>query len=225
MMNGSYIDGATNPETSQALARDRQGAVPGHAGSDRDALPGDPDPPAQAGRAGAPGSIRRSAKDRRRERQSIRGYLLGDPERTGVSPEPLTRPVRAPASERIVPLDSTRAEAQRECRHEPPEPPVSGTDPTAGDAACRRRRDRRLGFRLDRGPGGRNGHEPQPPQVVHSALDVRRPEPDRYVRPQARPRQQRTVQTDPDGGAGDAPGAALAASSPSRPRISPSSAR
>ena len=33
------------------------------------------------------------------------------------------------------------------------------------------------------------GRRPEPPQVVHSALDVRRPEPDRHVRPQAGPRQ------------------------------------
>ena len=52
MMNGSYIDGATNPETSQVVGRDRQGPVPGHAGSDRNPLPRDPDAPPEARRAG-----------------------------------------------------------------------------------------------------------------------------------------------------------------------------
>ncbi len=71
-----------------------------------------------------------------------------------------------------------------------------------------------LGLRLDRGPGGRHGRAPEPPQVVHPALDVRRPEPDRHLRPQARPRQQRPVQADRDGGAGDAPRPAPAEARP-----------
>ena len=104
MMNGSYIDGATNPETSQVFGRDRQGPIPGHAGSDRNPLPRDPDPPPEARRAVAPGSIRRAAQDRRRPGKSTRGHLLGHPERARVPSEPLTRPVRVGAIERIRPV-------------------------------------------------------------------------------------------------------------------------
>ncbi len=63
MMNGSYIDGATNPETSQILGGDRQGTVSGHAGSDRNPLPRHLDPPPAARRAGTLGSICRAEKN------------------------------------------------------------------------------------------------------------------------------------------------------------------
>ena len=43
------------------------------------------------------------------------------------------------------------------------------------------------------------GRPRQTPQAfVHLAVDVRRPEPDRYVRPEGRPRQRWSVQADPD---------------------------
>src|SRR5262249_19001178 len=74
--------------------RDRQGPLPGHAGSHRDPVPRDPDPPPEAGRAGDPDSLRRAEEDRRRPGESTRRYLLGHPEWTRVSPEPLTRPAR-----------------------------------------------------------------------------------------------------------------------------------
>src|SRR5690349_9271229 len=65
-----------------------------------------------------------------------------------------------------------RPRAQRESRHESLESPRSATDPQAGDAAGRPGRHRRLHLRLDRGPGGGSGRAPEPPQIVHPALDV-----------------------------------------------------
>ena len=65
MMNGSLHRRRHQPETEPGAWGDRQGPVPGHAGSDRNPLPGDPDPPPEARRAGASGSIRRRQKDRR----------------------------------------------------------------------------------------------------------------------------------------------------------------
>ena len=47
MMNGTYIEGATNPETSQVLGAIVERPVPGYAGPDRNALPGDAHPPAE----------------------------------------------------------------------------------------------------------------------------------------------------------------------------------
>ena len=49
MMNGSFVEDATNPVASQALGSDCQGALSGHGGPDRDTLPGDLNPTAPAG--------------------------------------------------------------------------------------------------------------------------------------------------------------------------------
>ncbi len=122
-----------------------------------------------------------------------------------MTPSSLTRPVCT----RLAP-----ARAQRECRHEPLEPPCPATDSTAGDAAgCRRRLGASASGWIE-ALAADTAATPKPPQVVHSPLDVRGPEPDRHVRPQAWPRQQRALQAHRDDGAGDASRSALAEARP-----------
>ena len=69
MMNGSYIDAATNPETGEVLGAIVKAPFLDTPGRDRNPLSRDPDPTAEARRAGALGQFierRKTAEDRAR---------------------------------------------------------------------------------------------------------------------------------------------------------------
>ena len=192
----------------------------------------DPDPPAEARGAALLVRYVERRESPERPRQGARRRLLGPPERPRVPPQSLIDRWHGPAG--MSPsTDRPFRDSNRRS---------SGLD--EGDAAMNRpnrqvpQLTRRQVLRLAAaGALGASASgwiealaadtaaRPEPAEVVHPALDDRRPEPDRHLRPQAGPRQRRPVQADRDDACPASSSASTCRSSPGRRRTSPSSAR